>query len=750
MPVPASKDVVLVGGGHSHVEVLRRFAMAPLAGVRLTLVARDLFAPYSGMLPGLIAGHYRFGEAHVDLQRLARSAGARIFHGEARGLDLEARKVRVEGRPPVAFDYLSLDIGSLPCHGHIDGAAEWAIPVKPVGTFLHRLPELEARIRRHRGPFRLLVIGAGAGGIELALALQRRLHTGQPRAPLRIIVAGADPEPLPGHGASARRRLCAALARHGIALRCAHPVTALSEGRARVAGGPDIAFDAALLATHAAPASWLVHSGLALDAAGFVRVRDTLQSISHARVLAAGDVAAFAPRPLAKSGVYAVRAGPVLAENLRRLVRGVAPRRFRPRRRPLSLVSTGRRHAVVSWGRLGAQGKWAWRLKDRIDRRWMRRYQEPPPAMRAPSQERPAEPSAATAMRCGGCGAKLADPVLRAALARVAPGSRRDVLVGLDAPDDAAVIEVPNGALLVQSVDHFRPFVDDPYLFGYVTTVHCLGDLFAMGAEPHSAQAMVTLAYGRADKLEEELFQLLTGAAEALSEAGAVLVGGHTSEGPEPAFGLSVNGFAAPDAVLRKGGARPGERLVLTKALGTGVIFAADMQARAPAGSVQAALASMRLSNRHAAELLAAHGAVACTDVTGFGLLGHLIEMLDASGARARVEGMHLPRLPGAEELLGQGFASTLHPANEAFGVRLDDAGARAGSRILFDPQTSGGLLASVPAAAAGACVEALREAGYERATLIGEVLPGGAGALVELAPADCGKPQDRAGKHRC
>ena len=730
---PVSQDVVLVGGGHGHVEVLRRFAMAPLPGVRLTLIARELFAPYSGMLPGLIAGHYHFDEAHVDLQRLARCAGARLFHGAARGLDLGAGTVRVEGRPPVAFDYLSLDVGSRPGHEHIDGAARWAIPARPVDAFLRRLPELETRVRRHRGPFRLLVVGAGAGGIELALALERRLGGGEPGGGLRIVVAGADAEPLPGHGAGARRRVCAALARRGVVLRCGHPVTALSEGRARVAGGPDIAFDAALLATGARPAPWLARCGLALDASGFVRVRDTLQSLSHARVLAAGDVAAFAPRPLAKSGVYAVRAGPVLAENLRRLVRGEALRPFRPRRRVLALVSTGRRHAVASWGRLGAQGKWAWRLKDRIDRRWMRRYQDLPP-MRPPTPRRGAAPLPATAMRCGGCGAKLADPVLRAALARIPPGPRRGVVVGLDAPDDAAVIEVPRGALLVQSVDHFRPFVDDPWLFGRITAEHCLGDLFAMGARAHSAQAMVTLAYGRPEKLEEELFQLLCGAAEALSEAGAALVGGHTSEGPEPAFGLSVNGFAARAALTRKGGARPGDRLVLTKALGTGVIFAADMHARAPAGSVQAALASMRTSNRRAAGLLAAHGARACTDVTGFGLLGHLIEMLNASGVRARVEGARLPLLPGAEELLRRGFASTLHAANEAFGVRLDAPAADAGRRILFDPQTSGGLLASLPAAAAAPCADALREAGYERTALIGEILPGGAGALVDLA----------------
>ena len=208
----------------------------------------------------------------------------------------------------------------------------------------------------------------------------------------------------------------------------------------------------------------------------------------------------------------------------------------------------------------------------------------------------------------------------------------------------------------------------------------------------------------------------------------------HTGEGTELSFGLTVNGLTAPGAVLRKSGARPRDRLVLTKALGTGVVFAADMRAGAGVATIETALASMRLSNRRGAEVLAAHGARACTDVTGFGLLGHLVEMLDAWGTRARLETRGLPVLPGAGDLLEQGFASTLHPGNEAFAAQLGEAGAEGGGPpILYDPQTSGGLLASLPPERAAACVCALREAGYERAAAIGEVLPGGGAPLVEL-----------------
>ncbi len=732
-PRPVGTDVVLVGGGHSHVEVLRRFAMTPPPGVRVTLVSQDLLTPYSGMLPGLVAGHYRHEEAHIDLRNLASFAGARLYHGTARGLDLERGLVQVKGRPPVAFDFLSLDIGSLPNRDRIEGAAQWAMPVKPVDVFLERLAALEERVRRERAPLRVLIIGAGAGGVELALSLDRRLGKAARFDRPRITIVCADSEVLPGHGAGARRRLRAALSAAGIELRCDHRVSALSEGEARFAGAPSIGFDAAVLVTHASAAPWLADTGLDLDAMGFVRVRDTLQSTSHPNVFATGDIAAFTPRPLAKSGVYAVRAGPVLAENLRRTATGENPEPFRAQRRTLALISTGRPHAVASWGGLALQGQWVWRLKDWIDRRWMRRYQELP-SMSAPAPGVPGEAAPADAMHCGGCGAKVASPVLSAALARIDPGTRRDVIVGLGTPDDAAILETPPGTLLVQSVDHFRPFVDDPYVFGHVTAVHCLSDLFAMGAQAHSAQAMVTLAYGRADKQEEELFQLLSGATEALREAGAALVGGHTGEGPEASFGLAVNGFVASGAVLRKGGARPGDRLVLTKALGTGVILAADMRARAGAGTLQGALASMRLSNRIGAELLAAHGASGCTDISGFGLLGHLVEILEASGVRARIDTALIPLLPGAGELLERGFRSTLHPGNEAFKARLGRRSTHPdGPPILYDPQTSGGLLASVPEKCAGACVLALQEAGYEDAATIGEVLPGRGGPLVEI-----------------
>ncbi len=723
---PISKDLVLIGGGHSHLEVLKRFGMRPLRGVRLTLITRDLHMPYSGMLPGLLAGHYTHGEAHIDLRPLSRFAGARLYHCSVTGIDFERQQVLTANRPPVPFDLLSINIGSTPALADIAGAAEHALAVRPVEHFLGRWEQIESEALERRGA-RIVVVGAGAGGVELTLALEHRLNRrfaarGIGTEGLDFRLVSRELEVLPDHGRGVRQHLLRVLMRRGIAVTSGQPAVAFGPDRVVLEGGEAIPCHAAIAVTHAAPAAWLRDTPLSLDGRGFIHVDTCFQSISHPVVFAVGDVTAFMGRRLPKSGVYAVRSGPALEENLRRRLQGLPLRPFRPQRRTLALISTGNACAVASYAGLAVKGDWVWRLKDWIDRRWMRKYQVLPRMAPEPTAGN-GEASTLT-MRCGGCGAKVASHVLRRVLRRLDITTSPDVLVGIGDAEDAAVIVVPAGGVLVQSVDHFRGFIDDPYLFGRITTQHCLGDLHAMGAEPRTAQALVTLPYAQAPKLEQELEQLLAGTLDTLREANVTLVGGHTAEGPELAFGLAVNGIAQPDRLMRKAGAGAGEVLILTKPLGTGVLFAADMRARSPGPAIEAALAGMIQSNGPAARCLLEHGATACTDVTGFGLLGHLVEVLEASGQNAEIELARLPVLPAALDLLGNGFASTLQPANEAFDdvLLVNETTGGAHKRILFDPQTSGGLLASLPPERADDCVAALRNLGYAAATAIGRV----------------------------
>ncbi len=717
---PIAKDLLLVGGGHSHLTVLRRFAMAPLAGVRVTLVSPDSQTAYSGMLPGLVAGHYTFDEAHVDLARLCALAGVRFIRARVTGLDLTKNAVRLAGRPPLPFDLVSLNSGSTPDAGRTPGAAEHAIPVKPVGDFLRRWQAVEARARHERRRLSVGIVGAGAGGVEMALALRHRL-AGEIEA--EICLFDASETILSGHHPAVRARLARALQAGQVKLALGAAVAAVDQLGLDLVDGRRRDLDAVIWTTHASPASWLGETGLALDERGFLLVDQTLRSCSHPQVFGAGDIATMERSPRPKSGVFAVRQGPPLAENLRRALGGAAPRPFHPQRRFLSLISTGDRRAVVSRGALTLEGAWVWHWKDWIDRRFMDRFNRLP-AMNADPPGRRTD-GADAAMRCAGCGAKVPGDILERVLTRLQPVEAGQTETRLATRDDAAVLAPPPGKLLVQSIDFFPALVSDPYLFGQIAANHCLGDLYAMAAEPWTALALATVPHGPAGKVEDALYQMLAGALRVLEEAGATLVGGHSGEGVALGLGLTVNGLAEPDRLRHKGGMMAGDRLILTKALGSGTLFAAEMRGAARGGWIDGAIATMLRSSRHAAALLAEQGTTAMTDVTGFGLAGHLGEMLSASGLDARLDLAALPWLEGADKTLQAGIESSLAPANRRRLEALaeDRAGRDAlALALLCDPQTAGGLLAAVPAGQAEAALAALHQGGDVTARVIGTV----------------------------
>ncbi|GAA3971924.1 selenide, water dikinase SelD [Allohahella marinimesophila] len=734
------RDIVLVGGGHSHAVVLKMLGMKPIPGVRITLICRDTHTPYSGMLPGYIAGHYSYDDTHIDLRRLAEFAGARFYRDEVIGIDRSRQTVQCRHRPELAYDVLSINTGSSPNVSAVVGAAQHAVPVKPINGFNDRWAQLLASItagHSSSSPYQIAVVGAGAGGVELALALQHRLGSMRDSSaqPVAITVFGKEKSLLPQAPSALGKQFAEVLDTRGIRYVLGTAVSQVSERTLSTAGdGATYAADTTLWVTEAGGPAWLGGTGLDLDDKGFIRVTETLQSVNDPRIFATGDVATMIDHPRPKAGVFAVRQGKPLAINLRRYVENRSLFRYRPQRNWLALISTGDKYAFASKGRFLARGAWVWRWKDWIDRRFIARFSELPTMDEQPaaaqhnialSSEENSQAISAVAMRCGGCGAKVGASVLSRAISSLKPVEREDVLVGLHAPDDAAVLSIPPGMALVHSIDFFRSFIDDPYIFGKVAANHSLGDIFAMGAEAQSATAVATIPQGLESKVEALLFQLMSGAVEVLNAAGCALVGGHTGEGQELALGFAINGLIDPATVLKKGGLLPGQKLILTKPIGTGTLFAAHARLAAKGRWIDAALESMVLSSQAAASCLRRHGATACTDVTGFGLLGHLVEMTKASGVDARLDLASIPVLEGALQTSKLGILSSLQPAN----VRLRRAISNQAESLdhplyplLFDPQTAGGLLAGVPANSVDQCVAELRRLGYAATVVIGDI----------------------------
>jgi selenide, water dikinase len=713
---PVVKDLVLIGGGHAHALVLRMWAMRPLAGVRVTVINPAPIAPYTGMLPGHIAGHYTRDEIMIDLVRLARFAGARVILDRVVGIDRDAKQVILAGRPAISYDVACIDIGISSDLPEVTGYDAHGVAAKPLGDYAARWQEF---IVRDLPSPNVVVIGAGVGGVELALASAHRLGG---RAKVTLLQRSA--EVLPNIGAGARAALRDHLTAAGVEVLIEAEPAEIKAQSVTLQDGRSLASDFTLAVAGGRPQAWLSQIGVETHA-GFITVGPSLQS-SDPAIFAAGDCAhlGFAPRP--KAGVFAVREAPILLHNLRSaLAEKGRMRPYRPQRDYLKLISTGGQAAVADkWG-LRLEGAWLWRWKDQIDRKFMAKFAD------YPSMTRPLPAIAAAGLAeamgpkplCGGCGAKLGAADLSAALAAVPPPTRAEVISGRG--DDAAILATPTG-VQVLSTDHLRAFSNDARLMARIAALHAMGDVWAMGAQAQVALAQVTLPPLSPQKGGEMLAEIMTAAAEVFTQAGADIVGGHSSIGAELTIGFTVTGIA--QRAVTKGGAQAGDVLLLTKPIGTGTVMAAEMaMTRLPDAllgeAVAATFAAMCQSNGAASARLAdiAH---AMTDVTGFGLGGHLLEILDASQCAARLDAAAIPLLPAAKALAAAGVASSLAPANRAASIGRITGSDSPIKALLYDPQTAGGLLAVLPRDQAQSALQDLQAMGYQ-AAIIGEIIAG-------------------------
>ena len=836
---PLTTDLVLIGGGHAHVHLIKMAGLPPLSntlrenGIQITLISSTLLTPYSGMLPGMVAGHYDPSEIHLDLCKLCRFGNVRFIHDSAVGVTYNHGGGGwidcLSDRPRMRYDALSIDVGSSPS---LPTAASTATsqeestslgftPVKPIATFAQKWTEIVNRLSQASmeeftptHPFCLAVVGGGAGGLELALAAQQalvsiwseKLQSSQTddtkegttsaaqtvaQKVISITLVTRGEGLMQGHNHKVQKILERILDERHIARRYNTLVlgihiepNGMNSLRLEATQDDDsdpIAFHECLWCTSARASYWLTTSTpFPTTDQGFVKVEDTYQVESHPGVFAVGDCCHMSSHPRPKAGVFAVRAGPIVKENLLHYLFGRDLIHHEPQSEFLGLISTGDKYAVASRGDHALEGAFLWILKDQIDRTWMEGYQkldygdkmgimtisdeyteeddkdssqEPwiPPILATRGPEAMSA-FAAAPMRCGGCGAKVGSRTLSRVLdaiyqRRVRKASDRGEpleIVKID-PDDAAVVPLPQtgGGAMIYTIDFFRSFLSDPYTFGKIAAVHALSDCHAMGASAQTALALAVVPYSANEDITEcTLIDMLSGASDVLEQEHCTLSGGHTCEGAELALGFSVNGFIRdPSAILRKRGGRVGDLIVLTKPIGTGALFAADMRAKCKGECVEEALQSMMMSNgaasRLAMEFVTSSDQScihACTDVTGFGLAGHLLEMLLANDEEegldkvsATLDLKSIPFLKGGLEASADGIYSSLQKENSRTRrAVLNHVEASLACPkeypLIYDPQTAGGLLFFVSRDECDNFVNKLRHESAKSATVIGEL----------------------------
>ncbi len=715
--IPLTRDVVLIGGGHTHALVLRKWAMNPLPGARLTVINPGPTAPYSGMLPGFVAGHYTRDELDIDLVKLARFAGARVIIGKATGIDRNAKLIHVTGREPIAYDIASVDVGINSDMPEIPGFMKHGVSVKPLDILSQRWPQYLDQVQ---GTANLAVIGGGVAGVEITLAMMHALQTRGIAAKMSLVDAT---EILSGVAPQAKAKLLQRLADYKVDLRPESRVIEVTADSIQLDSGESITSDFTLGAAGARAHDWVSELGLDLYD-GYIVVDELLRS-SDPSIFAAGDCMHLMSNPRPKAGVFAVRAAPVLWHNLRSTLSGHKLRSFRPQGDYLKLISLGSKSALAEKFGIALSGPALWRWKNQIDQKFMDQFYEyPEMKLEALPLEMASGVSDILANgkpMCGGCGAKVGRDVLSRVLSTLPDVGREDVI---SKPGDDAAIMRYGDKFQVITNDHLRAFTEDVALQSRIAAVHALGDIWSMGAQAQTVLSTIILPRMSPEMQERYLTEIMTAAVEVFGAQGAEIVGGHTSLGTELTIGFTITGICEREPI-QLSGAQAGDVLILTKPIGTGTLLAAEMTLKARGADAIAALNGMKQDQAAAAAIL--HDAHAMTDVTGFGLAGHLLGICEASNCAAELDLAAVPLLAGAEALAEQGVRSTLYPDNFKIAEKMSLAEPMsARTALLFDPQTAGGLLAAVSADSADEKLAQLQQAGYQ-ACKIGVLVKGDA-----------------------
>ena len=672
----ARYSLVLVGAGHSNIALIRRFAMDPLEGVLLVVINPESTAPYSGMLPGFLAGQYIADELFIDVAALCKQAGARFIRGSLKRVDAATKTLTIRHQALtnsqelcIPYDYAVLNTGAAPADS-FPSTHPGCYYVKPIRKLLIDLPRIDERMRG--GNRSMVIAGGGAAGIELAFAFRARY--GSDAAITLVSRRSIDHDNALSAGASVIRR---ALEKKRITLLESVEVTEAIVEEVLLSNGRSVAAHVVCVATPVRAPSWIERSGLA-GKDGFLTVNAELQVDDCEGLYASGDIVNL-PFSRGRSGVMAVRAGQYLAKALWQKIQGRHVSPFRPQRHWLTLLNLGNGEAIAVRGSLAYQGASLFKLKDRIDQKFMARF-------------KPRRMSSAEAMRCEGCAAKL-------------PGDMLTSVFGQQFEDGA--ITTQQGVSRIRSIDALTHLVDDPYLIGALAMRHAVSDVWAMGASPTTALTLIAVERALSQHLEaSEFVQAQAGLHDAAHAYGVEIVGGHSLSLNQPMIAVQIEGECTRP--VHKDGAMAGDELWITGPVGSGILFSALASGFTVGAFIDQWVTNALKSLFEASQTAAQEGVHAMTDVTGFGLAGHLREML--SGKNLGIQwAENIVTFSGVDECIARGIQSTAYVDNVRYAQQI---GHKAPSAVVFDPQTCGPLLIAAPPETAKRVIQHWEEAG--------------------------------------
>ncbi len=672
----------------------------------ITLVNKSSSTIYSGMFPGVVAGKYKIDEILIDLRNLASKAGVSFVMAEIEGIDTKKKKLLLAGRPEIEYSLLSLNVGTktnLNSKSLIRGDKDLAVPIKP---FLESYKFIVGQDIHEDNPSAkpFLIIGGGFAGIEIAFSLRKRW-------PKRSIIIRVK----------SQRKLSKNL------------LEKLSDLKIEITEKYPSILCPKLICTGNKSFEWIKDSGFLLDENGRILTKKTLQVHNYPELFAVGDCGVIKDHPRPSSGVWAVRSAKPLAKNLERINKGLKLKEWKPQRKAIQLLDINyvnkKSKAFISWSQLMiGPFDFLSRLKESIDKKFVSKFN----LIQDIDKEMLAEKEM---IKCRGCAAKLAYAPLNTALKKL------DLIES--SIDDSINIGILNSSkTLIQSVDGFPSLISDPWLNGRLLALHSCSDIWACGGSVISAQSVVNLPSLPNDLQQELLFQVLKGINSALTIQGAKLIGGHTLESrnmSEDPFSLGIESSLTVNGIIdhnhnfwSKGGMKKGDQILISRSLGTGIIFSAFMNGQVKPYILDSVLKEMNKSQHETVNYInqltnlypSSKIINACTDITGFGLLGHLSEMLESTNSdqlkmnldplKIVLELDNIPVYNGVKELVEKGFESTFAPSNETFLKNIEgDKNLRfeliyndfpsnlsfynTMLKILVDPQTCGPLVVSCP-----------------------------------------------------